>query len=78
MPLLEKDNIEIGRPWAQSLCQLLSFVGRMKTTIKKRIPVGAQKEAELKLLYQIVSYVEKYRILPSLIINLDQTPSKYV
>ena len=50
----------------------------MKTTIKKRMPDGAQKEAELKLLYQIVSYVEKYQILSSLIVNLDQTPSKYV
>ena len=30
MPLLEKDNIEIGRPWAQSLFRLLSFVGNMK------------------------------------------------
>ena len=54
-PLVEKDNIEIGRPWAQSLFRLLDFVCRMKTTSKRRIQVGAQKEAELKLLYQIVS-----------------------
>ena len=48
----------------------------MQTTIKRRISVGAQKEAELKLLSQIVNYVEKYRVLRSLIINFNQTPSK--
>ena len=50
----------------------------MKTASKRRIPVGAQKGAELKLLYHIVNYVEKYRIPHSLIINFDQTPSKYM
>lgn len=77
-PLLEKDNVEIGRSWAQSLFRRLGFVRRTKTTGKVRIPVGAQKEAELKFLHQIVNYVEKYRIPSSLIINFDQTPSKYV
>ena len=48
----------------------------MKITIKRHISVGAQKEAELKLLSQIVNYVEKYRVLRSLIINFNQTPSK--
>ena len=38
----------------------------------------AQKKVELKFLHQIVGYVEMYRILRSLIINFDQTPSKYV
>ena len=50
----------------------------MKITSKRRISVGAQKEAELKLLSQIVNYVEKYRVLRSLIINFNQTPLKYV
>ena len=36
------------------------------------------KEAELKFHHQIVDYMEKYKIPPSLIINFDQTPSKYV
>ena len=45
----------------------------MKTTSKRHISVGAQKKAELKLLGQIVNYVEKYRDLRSLIINFDQT-----
>ena len=56
----------------------MGFVRRIKTTRKVHIPVGAQKEAELKFLHQIVNQVEKYQIPPSLIINFDQTSSKYV
>ena len=41
-------------------------------------PVGAQKEAELKFLDQIVNNVEKHQIPSSLTISFDQTPSKYV
>ena len=48
-PLLEKGHLELGRSWAQSLFCRLGFVRRMKTTGKVRIPVGAQREAELKI-----------------------------
>ena len=77
-PRLEKENLKIERSWAQSLFRRIGFVCRIRTTGKVHIPVGAQKEAELKFLHQIVNQVEKYQILPSLIINFDQTPSKYV
>ena len=77
-PLLGKSHLELGRSWAQSLFRRLGFVRRMKTTGKVRIPVGAQREAELKFLHQIVNYVETHQIPHSLIINFDQTPSKYV
>ena len=70
-PILQKDGLLIEKSWAKSLF-------RMKTTGKVHIPVGAQKEAELKFLHQIVEKVEEYKIPPSLIINFDQTPSKYV
>ena len=76
--LLEKDHIELGKSWAQSLFCRSGFVRRMKTTGKVCIPFGAQKEAELKFLHQIVNNVEKHQIPPNLIINFDQTPSKYV
>ena len=56
----------------------MGFVLRRKTTTKVLIPEGALKEAELKFHHQIVNYVEKYQIPPSLIINVDQTPSKNV
>ena len=77
-PLLEKDHIEFGKPWAQSLFRRIGFVRRMKTTGKVCIPFGAQKEAELKFLHQIVKNVEKHQIPSNLVINFDQTPSKYV
>ena len=47
-------------------------------TGKVEIPAGAKKEAELLFLHNIVSAVEKYQIPRSLIMNLDQTPLKYV
>ena len=56
----------------------MGFVRRRATTGKVEIPQGAQKEAELKFMHQIVNQVEKHNIPPSLIINFDQTPSKYV
>ena len=77
-PRLEKGSLKIERSWAQSLFRRMGFVRRIKTTGKVHIPAGAQKEAELKFLNQIVNQVEKYQIPPSLIINFDQTPSKYV
>ena len=75
-PLLEKHHLELGKSWAQSLFHRLGFVRHMETTGKvKMIPVGAQKEAELKFLHQIVNNVEKPQISPSLTINFDQIPS---
>ena len=40
------------------------------------MPIGVQKEAELKFIQEIENQVEKYQIPPSLVINFDQTPSK--
>ena len=36
------------------------------------------KEAELTFLHEIVNNVEKFQIPSSLVLNLDQTNSKYV
>ena len=77
-PLLEKGHLELRRSWTQSLFCRLGFVRRMKTTGKVLVPVGVQREAELKFLHQIVNHVETHQIPHSLIINFDQTPSKYV
>ena len=70
---LTKDHLELGKSWAQSLFHRLGFICRMKTTGKVKIPVGAQKEADLKFLHQIVNNVEKHQIPPSLTINFHQT-----
>eukprot|EP00794_Sanderia_malayensis_P006691 gene6691-7447_t len=64
--------------WAQSLFRRMGFVKRMKTSAKVDIPDGARKEIEYLFHNEIVTTIEKYNIPPSLIINLDQTPSKYV
>ena len=73
MPTLEKDHLKLGKSWVESLFRRFGFVHRMKTTSKVKIPVGAQKEADLKFLHQIVNNVEKHQIPPSLTINFDQT-----
>ena len=56
----------------------MGLIRHIKTTGKVHIPVGVQKEAELKFLHQIDNQVEKYLMSPSLIIIFDQTPSKYL
>ena len=45
-PLLEKDNITLGRSWAQSIFRCMGFVRRRATTGKVEIPQGAQKEVD--------------------------------
>ena len=64
--------------WAQSLFRRMGFKKRMQTTGKVEIPEGARKEAELLYLHNIVTIVEKYEIPHSLIMNLGQTPLKYI
>ena len=64
--------------WAQSLFRRMGFKKRMRTTGKVEIPEGARKEAELLYLHNIVTIVEKYEIPHSLIMNLGQTPLKYI
>ena len=56
----------------------MGFVRRMATTAKIPIPDKARKVIELVFMHKIVQKVEKHIIPHSLIINADQTPSKYV
>ena len=64
--------------WAKSLFKRMGFVKRMSTTGKVEIPEGTKREAELTYLHDIVSLVEKNVIPSCLVINLDQTPLKYI
>ena len=50
----------------------------MKTTGKVEIPERAKQEAELLYLHNIVTLVEEHNIPQNLILNLDQTPLRYV
>ena len=62
--------------WAKSLFQRMGFTKRAATTGRTEIPEGARKEVALIFHHEIVSKVEKYEIPHSLILNIDQTPSK--
>ena len=42
------------------------------------VPEGARKEAGLQHHFRIVNIIEKHNIPKSLVLNSDQTPSKYV
>ena len=56
----------------------MNYVRRRKTSSKVDIPENARKEIEFLFLHEIVSKVEKHSIPSELIINMDQTPLKYV
>jgi len=78
-PQLNLQHIDLdSSSWAKSLFQRMGFTRRMKTTGKVEIPEGAKQEAELLFLHSIVTLMEEHNIPESLVMNLDQTPLKYV
>ena len=68
--------LRFGKDWAQSLFRGMSFKKRAVTTGEVIISEGAQKEAKLIYLYDIVTKNETYNIPHQL--DLDQTPLKYI
>ena len=64
--------------WAKSLFRRMGFARRRGTMAKLEIQAGAFKEAQLLFTHDIMSKVDKYNIPDSLIIKMDQTPTKYV
>ena len=50
----------------------------MKTSSKVTIPDGVRREIEFLFHHEIVTMIEKHDIPHSMIINIDQTPLKYV
>ena len=64
--------------WSRSLFDRMGFVSRAGTTAKVPISEDLKQEIELTYLHDIVKTIEEFNIPPSLVINLDQTPSKYV
>ena len=64
--------------WAQSLFWRMGFKKRRKASSSVDIPDFSRKEIEYLFLHDTVDTVEKYEIPLSVILNLDQTPLKYV
>lgn len=77
-PNPESKKLIINTSWAQSLFRRMGFLRRIATTAKIPIPDKARKEIEFVFMHKIVNKVEKYNIPDSLIINAEQTASKYV
>ena len=63
--------------WAQSLFCRMGFRCCQATTSKLEIPEGALKEIKMLFHHNTVTKVAKFNIPDSLIINLDQMPTKY-
>ena len=73
------DHIDLKQScWAQSLFRRMGFVRRLGTTGKIPIPDSLKKELEKSYLHGIVKKIEDNDISQSLVLNLDQTPSKYI
>ena len=64
--------------YGKSVLQRINYTRRKETTSKVALPDGIRKEIELLFHHRIVEKVERYDIPDSLILNFDQTPSKYV
>ena len=62
----------------QHQCGDVVFRRRVATTGKVEVPEGAKKEAGLQHHFRIINTIEKHNIPKSLVLNSDQTPSKYV
>ena len=75
---LSLKNIKTTPMWRRSILQRLGFRRRIATTGKVEVPEGARKEAGLQHHFRIVNIIEKHNIAKSLVLNSDQTPSKYV
>ena len=71
-------NIKTTPMWGRSILQRLGFQRRAATAGKMEVPEGARNEAGLQHHFRIVNIIEKHNIAKFLVLNSDQTPSKYV
>ena len=77
-PQFNLDHVVFGNSWAKNLFFRMGYVRRAKTTSKVQIPEAIQKEAELIFQHKIAEIVEAHQIPNCMILNLDQTSSKFV
>ena len=64
--------------WLKILFKKMGYVRRLATTGKVEISEKLKAEIETVYLYGIVQKINEHKIPLSMIINLDQTPSKFV
>ena len=78
-PELNLNHINIEESsWSKSLFKRMGFIRRLATTGKVSISEELKKEIEESYLYSIVKKTEENQIPLSLVINLYQTPTKFV
>ena len=78
-PEYELSHIDLeNSSWWKSCFQRMGFVRRAATTGKVPISKELREEVEMTYYHSIVTTIETKKIPPSLVINLDQTPSKFV
>ena len=75
---LSLKNIKTIPIWGRSILERLGFRRRVATTGKVEVPKGARKEVGLQHHFRIVNIIEKHNISKSIVLNSDQTQSKYV
>lgn len=71
-------NFDVSRSWVRSLYQRMKFSRRAATTSRPVITRSLWIEVKSQFLHDISEKVLLYNIPDELIINADQTPSKYV
>ena len=72
-------NIDIdSSSWTKSLFKRMGYVRRMKTSSKVKVPDGARHEIKFLFHYEIVTRIKERNIPGPMIININQTPLKYV
>ena len=71
-------DFQVTRSWARSLYQRMKFSRRAVTTSRPVITRSLWLEVRSQFLYEITHKVLKRNIPDELIINIDQTPSKFV
>ena len=71
-------DFKVTRSWVRSLYHRMNFSRRAVTTSRPVITRSLWVEAKSQFLYEITNKVIQHNIPDELIINVDQTPSKFV
>ena len=71
-------DFDVTKSWVHSLYHRMNFSRRATTTSRPMITRSLWEEINTQYLHDIASAVRTYNIPFELILNVDQTPSKYV